>query len=49
MEVLMDRRVLLGESNRHDARLNGRGKKVAEDTKHSRNIQNIHHHEMKGH
>ena len=39
IEVLMDRRVLSGESNHHDARLNGRGQKVAENTKHSRNIQ----------
>ena len=39
IEVLMDRHALSGESNHHDARLNVRKQKVAEDTKYSRNIQ----------
>ena len=42
IEVLMDRHALSGESNHHDARLNGRGQKVAENTKHSSTIESIH-------
>ena len=37
----MDGRALSGESNHHDARLNGRGQKVAENTKHSKTIESF--------